>query len=217
MSRNAHLLYRNLKTFSFKNDQVRLLTCPTTQFGFLQGQITQKNTREYFYYIDHNGMLFLDDVKIKNFTSCFKDKKFLAFFYKRLRANKTGQYEEIFPYVSPCGNEMNYIRCDDVPVVYTEIIANEAEKTDILNCGYVGTSLSMEFQPTELCMVPQTGRVYHPADNKYGGVGLLKSSLAIQLSQYFKFADGEDKPPTEFTWKNKHYKLNNSLHTKLSI
>ena len=30
------------------------------------------NVREYFYYLDHNGQLFLDDSRMKNFTSCFK-------------------------------------------------------------------------------------------------------------------------------------------------
>jgi len=37
-----------------------------------QGQSPQKGIREYFYFIDHQGQLFLDDAKMKNFTSCFK-------------------------------------------------------------------------------------------------------------------------------------------------
>lgn len=42
---------------------------------YVQGQSPERRIREYFYYIDHQGMLFLDDVRIKNFTSCFKDGK----------------------------------------------------------------------------------------------------------------------------------------------
>lgn len=42
---------------------------------YIQGQSPEPHIREYFYYIDHQGMLFLDDVRIKNFTSCFKDGK----------------------------------------------------------------------------------------------------------------------------------------------
>lgn len=42
---------------------------------YVQGQSPETRIREYFYYIDHQGMLFLDDVRIKNFTSCFKDGK----------------------------------------------------------------------------------------------------------------------------------------------
>lgn len=39
--------------------------------SYKQGQMVN-NVREYFYYVDHQGQLFLDDARIKNFTSCFK-------------------------------------------------------------------------------------------------------------------------------------------------
>lgn len=132
-----------------------------------QGQRVDKKIREYFYYIDHEGMvnknfiimqnalsnvpglcvasfrcfmllffslplyvqqLFLDDARIKNFTSCFKDKQFLRFFFKRLRFNATPRYQNEFPYVSLCGTERNYIRCDDLPIVFTDVIANDKGK-----------------------------------------------------------------------------------------
>lgn len=40
--------------------------------SYEQGQSPEKGIREYFYFIDHQGQLFLDDAKMKNFTSCFK-------------------------------------------------------------------------------------------------------------------------------------------------
>lgn len=44
-----------------------------------QGQFTQnKRRREYFYFLDHNGFLFLDDARMKNFTSAFKGDAFSA-------------------------------------------------------------------------------------------------------------------------------------------
>ena len=105
---------------------------------YTQGQSPEPKIREYFYYIDHEGMvrkftisffrnnssfqLFLDDAKMKNFTSCFKDKKFLKFFFNRLKLNNTKKYQAEFPYVSLCGNEINYIRCDDLPIVYTHVL-----------------------------------------------------------------------------------------------
>lgn len=149
---------------------------------YTQGQRVDKKIREYFYYIDHEGMvnkwlfqnfvqnalnvmvkrvyrakidlsgvrltilctnfifslalffpskfqqLFLDDARIKNFTSCFKDKPFLRFFFKRLRFNATPRYQNEFPYVSLCGTERNYIRCDDLPIVFTDVIANDKGK-----------------------------------------------------------------------------------------
>ena len=66
--------------------------------------------------------LFLDDAKMKNFTSCFKDKHFLKFFFKRLKKNHTGQYQDLFKYISPCGPERNYVRCEDIPIVFNKII-----------------------------------------------------------------------------------------------
>ncbi|PNI88662.1 C8orf82 isoform 3 [Pan troglodytes] len=40
--------------------------------SYTQGQSPEPRTREYFYYVDHQGQLFLDDSKMKNFITCFK-------------------------------------------------------------------------------------------------------------------------------------------------
>lgn len=144
---------------------------------------------------------------MKNFTSCFKEKKFLEFFFKRVRLNKTGKYEDEFPYISLCGRERNYIRCDDVPIVYTHIISKSDPEVDFLTFGYAGELLMSQFQPEKVYMLPTTGRVYHPADDKYGGIGLIRSQLSIEISKNFTFRNGETKPPTDFIWKNKNYQL----------
>ena len=34
--------------------------------------------REWFYYIDHKGMLYCEDTEPKNYTSCLKDENFLV-------------------------------------------------------------------------------------------------------------------------------------------
>ena len=67
-------------------------------------------------------------------------------------------------------------------------------------------------------MVQSSGRVYHPASDKVGGVGLIKSSLAIELSQHFGYDEGADETvssPTSFHWKGKVYKLNNKVVDKI--
>lgn len=69
-----------------------------------------------------NTQLFLDDARLKNFTSCFKEKKFLKFFFDRIRLNQTDRYANEFPFISLCGRERNFIRCDDVPIVYTHVV-----------------------------------------------------------------------------------------------
>ena len=34
-------------------------------------------SREYFFLIDHKGLLYLEETNPKNFTSCIKDTRFL--------------------------------------------------------------------------------------------------------------------------------------------
>ncbi|KAL4235478.1 hypothetical protein ACF0H5_007114 [Mactra antiquata] len=188
-------------------------------YHYVQGQAPSPKLREYFYFIDHQGQLFLDDSKMKNFTSCFKEKKFLDFFFSRLRMNETGRYMEDFPYLSPCGRERNYIRCDDLPIVFVHLTDNQDGSTsDVLSYGYAGTKqLCINFEPDKVCMLQETGRIYHPADPDVGGVGLIKSCIAIAISKYFDFENGEYEPPTHFTWQGKRHVLTNSLLKNLRM
>ena len=134
------------------------------------------------------------------------------FFFKRLKQNNTERYREDFPFLSPCGPERNFIRCDDRPVVFTHILPGETpEEGDLLSYNWAGDRLTLPLEPEKLCMCPESGRVYHPAQAKTGGVGLVRSVLAIELSKSFEFGNGEASPPTSFTWKGVHYKLTNEL------
>uniref|UniRef100_A0A1Q3F8L6 Uncharacterized protein n=1 Tax=Culex tarsalis TaxID=7177 RepID=A0A1Q3F8L6_CULTA len=178
---------------------------------YIQGQSPAPKIREYFYYIDHEGMLFLDDARIKNFTSCFKERKFLEFFFKRIRPNDitaegSAHYREHFPFVSPCGRERNFIRCDDVPAVFTHVFKDK-DGSERLSFGHAGDSLSVLWEPARVCMFPTSGRVYHPAPERYGSVGLIRSRLAIELSKDFSFGSGEDQPPTHFCWNGTTHEL----------
>ncbi|XP_015470909.1 UPF0598 protein C8orf82 homolog [Parus major] len=49
-----------------------LRLCSRPGLRYRQGQRPGPGTREYFYYVDHQGQLFLDDTKVKNFITCFK-------------------------------------------------------------------------------------------------------------------------------------------------
>ncbi|XP_055530183.1 UPF0598 protein CG30010 [Wyeomyia smithii] len=183
---------------------IRARRCST--LSYVQGQSPAKNVREYFYYIDHEGMLFLDDARIKNFTSCFKEKKFLEFFFKRLRLNDSDRYREHFPFVSPCGRERNYVRCDDVPIVFSHIF-QDTKNNDCLSYAHADELLSVPWEPNRICMFPISGRVYHPAPERYGSIGLVRSKLAIELSKHFTFSEGEEKPPTYFSWNGVQFEL----------
>ncbi|KAL6431494.1 hypothetical protein ACFW04_007237 [Cataglyphis niger] len=178
---------------------------------YVQGQSPQPRVREYFYYIDHQGMLFLDDVRIRNFTSCFKDKKFLAFFFKHLKINNTGRYMDDFPFLSICGVERNYVRCDDLPLVFTKVIQKCNAETnadeDWFSYAHADDLLMVPFEPQKLFMNINTGRVYHPAPGKTGGIGLVRSNIAIEFSAFFDFENGQENAPTHFMWKDKRYEL----------
>lgn len=55
-----------------------------------------------------------------------------------------------------------------------------------------------------------TGRVYHPAGQNYGNIGLIRSKLAIELSRNFEFGNGEDQSPTHFFWNGVKHELDNN-------
>jgi hypothetical protein len=183
---------------SFIRRHTQIATTSTNAIGYVQGQYVGKR-REYFYFIDHNGQLFMDDSRMKNFTSCFKDKKFLDFFFARLKRNDTDRYTDSFPYLSPCGIERNYVRCDDRPYVFTHL-DKENELWHICN-----TNHTFGFEPSKLFML-DNGRLYHNGPN--GEYALVKSALADELFPRFTF-DSDGHRPISFHWQGEDVKLNN--------
>ena len=196
--------------------------------------------------------------------------------------NTTGHYEDDFPFISPCGREFNYIRCDDLPVVFTHILnssghviqniaeygkgggggegggansssngensskmssvdrnapktstsrsqslpsactpdqtertSDEAssETNEMLSYGGSGDLLTIPFQPSKLCMLPDSGRVYHAGLGRLGGVGLVKSSLAIELSRFFEYEALADEraAPVRFVWRGQVWEIDESV------
>ncbi|XP_019966604.2 UPF0598 protein C8orf82 homolog [Paralichthys olivaceus] len=186
---------------------------------FIQGQSPEPRIREYFYYIDHHGQLFLDDTKVKNFVTCFKDKQFLVFFFSRLRSNQSGRYEEDFPFLSLCGRERNFLRCDDRPVVFTHLMQTPAGPQGMMGdqelLSYCGGAekLAVPFRPEALYMHPISGRVYHPCPERSGAVGLVRSALAIELSPFFVYPSeqNQSEQPTHFLWGGRKHTLTNEL------
>lgn len=156
---------------------------------------------------------------MKNFTSCIKEKKFLRFFFNRLGKNKTERYPE-FPYLSICGKERNFVRCDDYPIVFTHVFnqpSTEGEGTLHLAYNHAADLLSLAFEPHKTVMFPSTGRVYHPAPEKVGGIGLIRSNLALEWGKLFKFQNGESEPPTHFEFNGTIYKLDNEWYKQKDL
>ena len=140
------------------------------------------------------------------------DIKFLTFFFQRLRINETGRYPE-FPYLSPCGRETNFVRCDDLPVVLTSLTKQPSGET-ILACNYCGDKLVVPFQPSKLYM-GLSGRIYHPGLELLHGVALVKSQLAIELARDFRFQGADENTPSHFLFEDQLYRLDNSLKDQL--
>ena len=59
------------------------------------------------------------------------------------------------------------------------------------------------------------GRIYHKAMQFVGGIGLVRSALAIELSKNFIFNDKKSNIPTHFEWKGQTYQLTNELQLKV--
>lgn len=102
--------------------------------------------REYFYYLDAEGRLYHEQTEHRN-------PQFLKLFFRNLRPNTTGRYSEEYPYISPCGKEMNYLKPADTPIVFT------MEEEQQL---FYAPSLSVPFESNKLRFSSE-GVLYHPA------------------------------------------------------
>ncbi|KAM6225728.1 LOW QUALITY PROTEIN: UPF0598 protein C8orf82 homolog, partial [Spheniscus humboldti] len=136
------------------------------------------------------------------------DVGFLTTFFKRLEPNRSGRYEAEFPFLSPCGRA-NFLRCDDRPLVFTQLLPAAGGCRLLSYCGG-GERLAVPFQPESLAVSPENGRLYHPAPAKAGGVGLVRSALAFEWSPLFEYGRGP-QPPTHFIWEGRRYRLTEEL------
>lgn len=127
-----------------------------------------------------------------------------------MEPNRSGRYEGEFPFLSLCGRERNFLRCDDRPIVFTQLLPGPGQRRFLSYCGG-GDRLTVPFQPESLVMFPENGRLYHPAPAKAGGVGLVRSALALEWSSSFEYGAGSARPPTHFIWEGRRYRLTEEL------
>uniref|UniRef100_A0A7S2RG64 Uncharacterized protein n=1 Tax=Rhizochromulina marina TaxID=1034831 RepID=A0A7S2RG64_9STRA len=136
--------------------------------------------RRYFYHIDLQGRLFIEDVMPKNVATCLKSDKFLSFFFSRLRPNTSGIHRD-YPLMSPCGKEMNFIKPADTGIVFNEV---DWSTREFVFSGGARQTLD----PSAFSMSSDNGRLYHRLSSHrfaeaLGGWALLRSSLALELSE----------------------------------
>jgi len=143
----------------------------------------------YFYSIDLQGRVFLENVHPKNMASSIKDTAFLDFFFRRIRRVGPKQAALLqdavgsYPFYSPCGVELNFIRPADSAIVFHDLDGDELV--------FAGT-LRQPFHPASLAISAKTGRLYHELFNGMGGFGLIRSALAVTLSQQILAAERDE-------------------------
>ena len=120
-------------------------------------------TRDYYYELDDRGVLTLDGV-IQD------DPWFIDFFFRRLAPTANPHYPD-HPFVSRCGDEMNYLRPKDTPIVYTGF---DGERM------HYAHSLSVPFYPDRLSY-SEDGVLYY--DATVGDVGRVVPQVAMELSR----------------------------------
>ncbi|CEF63799.1 UPF0598 protein C8orf82 [Strongyloides ratti] len=118
--------------------------------------------------------------------------------------NDTKRYDDEFPYLSVCGNELNFISCDDRPIVFTKW--NEENDTFQINWS----NRQQKINPSNLFML-ENGRLYHIST--FDTYGLVRSSLADKLFPMFEF--DEKGQPIYINWKGQTLKLDNNIATNL--
>ncbi|HBS05775.1 MAG TPA: DUF4505 domain-containing protein [Leptospiraceae bacterium] len=131
----------------------------------------RKIERIYFYDIDGKGRLYHDG-------TLQDDIDFLDFFFERLKPNDTGMHDE-YPYVSPCGREMNFVRSSGAPIVFRKM----DERQNVL---IFGGSLTFPWQPEKL-VIGSDGQLYHPAPFL---LGRISPELLLEWQKYLDFNDG---------------------------
>jgi len=132
--------------------------------------------RCYFYNIDLQGRLFLEEHMPKNIATSIKDTRFLDFFYKRLQrvddkmriwmeANDVVPVTD-YPFVSPCGRELNFVRPAATPVVFHSLMSSTAVQSDDANdhqqqLVFGGNMLEPFDEQKGIAISRVNGRLYH--------------------------------------------------------
>ena len=94
---------------------------------------------------------------------------------------------------------------------YGRLVSSSQDDVCFLSYSGAGHLLLYPFQPQTLHMAVDSGRVYHGGPEKLSGVGLIKSSLAIELSGFFKYGVNSTSSPVGLEWKGHYHELDNSV------
>jgi Domain of unknown function (DUF4505) len=142
----------------------------------------------------------LEETLPKNIATSIKDERFLDFFFRMVRPVGPAEVEVMtkfdiskdeYPFVSPCGKELNFIRPAATPIVFHTF--HQKNSTLI----YAGTK-AQEFFASGLAVSKDTGRLYHRCSqleqiaaktkdqtscDKMQRFALIRSAVVVALSE----------------------------------
>jgi hypothetical protein len=152
-----------------------------------------------------------EDTLPKNIATSIKNVQFLDFFFARIRRikdqerdllSRLGVEEHVYPFVSPCGPELNFVRPADSAIVFHGLVH---ENNDSIQSLVFGGSFKQPFDPSRLAISRYSGRLYHeliipsepseakettPLHGSHGReYGLIRSSVAVTLSEHIAPVD----------------------------
>jgi hypothetical protein len=103
-----------------------------------------------------------------------------------------------YPFVSPCGKEINFILPADMPIVFHDLDTKEGRLV-------YGGSLSVSFDPSQIHMSMRTGRLYHPSGRKHAPFGLIRSQIAVTFIDHITLSDDSGEAPALFSWQGQSF------------
>jgi len=164
-------------------------------------------------------------------ATSIKNIGFIDSFFRRMRRVRLEESEILapynaeidYPYVSPCGIELNFVRPADAVIVFHTLKKMKLNENDSQKSCFkleFGGTLTQLFMPEKLAVSKRTGRLYHELfmdqvgerknkkyyatelqkSNQHKEFGLIKSSLAVALSDSFVHDDRDEA--TEYSGLN---------------
>lgn len=177
---------------------------------FYATQADNEQRRCYFYNIDLQGRLFLEETFPKNIATSIKDERFLNFFFRRVQAVDVQIQCDVmeprqipvqdYPFVSPCGRELNFIRPAASPFVFHGLVEGsiDIEKSQQAPQLVYGGTLRQAFAWNFLAVSPVTGRIYHARKGEQKDnapaipYGLVRSQLAVSLVEQMEIVEQDN-------------------------
>jgi len=161
-------------------------------FNFSPPSRSFSELREWFFYLDIKGLLYMEETEPKIYPNAIKDERFLKIFYKNLERNNTGRFPQ-YGWMSKCWGEFNMIRCEkNVPIIFQHL---EHEEKPMLTYGL---AFKQEFDPTKLLATPD-GVIFHETNHPNCKYGIFSSNLSMQLADNIEFENEE----FYFNWEGK--------------